>query len=503
MKKENKKTDNQSSIDQENVRPIYVVADTCFISNIAGADNPIKGIPTNIYRSDVERLLSKVNEHNANSNQVTATFMLPTPLLGEIFSNESTVDELFYFMNGQAYTPSEAKKQIDPIRLTGDKNSTVFNVGIRTKNLHFFSLLMKKVKDSVSCLDKGIDSFRLLVKHIMNSFLNKSLYSIDLNEKNVFALERQKGGKKHHYIDYQTLLCIQTIKNEHGEPIVLTDDKNFFMKCRDINVLSLSTQKRVNDDNQLVAAKPNWDKNYDSSSHMAELKGEIKSIGSFLRLFGESDAEFLPIVQENASINLRLNAPKGKQKNEQAVSQETSDSQKSINGFEDYFSFMNTGMCEAENYFSSNRKSDNKQIIIPVPLLLATTKENWFLFRKKMENNGYNLTVMPYSTKEAIATGYLSQLLKEKNIFYNDVSDDESKYYLQILATIIMNPNADSGDGGGGKWFVPKEIIKYSKILGIDLSKYNLIYVSNKKKIRQAVIKNPSQYRYTDPRGRE
>ncbi|MBQ3034761.1 MAG: hypothetical protein IJD25_01780, partial [Alphaproteobacteria bacterium] len=172
-----------------------------------------------------------------------------------------------------------------------------------------------------------------------------------------------------------------------------------------------------------------------------------------------------------------------------------------IKGFEDYFSFINTRMCESELYSCLNRKSNNDQIIIPAPLLLATTSSEWSSFCKKMENNGYNLTVMPYSTKEAIATGYLSQLLKKKNVFYKDVSDDESKYYLQLLAAIIMNPNPVPGDGGGGHWFVPKKVIEYSEILGIDLSKYNLICVSGKKKVKTSVIGKP--LRHTDPRGRE
>ena len=498
---EKQKTDNQQNVNQEEVRLIYIVPDTCFISNVAKADNPKEGSSKVIYRSDVQRLIEKVQAHNKTSNQLTATFMMPTPLLGEIFSNASTVYELIYFMNGMAYTPIAHKKQKDPIRLTGDENPPVFDVAIRTRKIHFLSSLMNKVKEALLSLDKGIERFRLLVKNMENDFLSQDLYTIDLNEKNVFALEREKGGKKHHFIDYQALLCVQTIKDEHGEPIVLTDDKNFFMKCRDLKVLSLSTQKTINEANQLVEENPSFEENYDSSSHMAERMGEIKGIGTFLKLCADSEAEFLTIVQQEASVSLRLNAPKGKQKNEQTASQEMKGSQKSIKGFEDYFSFINTRMCESELYSCLNRKSNNDQIIIPAPLLLATTSSEWSVFCKKMENNGYNLTVMPYSTKEAIATGYLSQLLKKKNVFYKDVSDDESKYYLQLLAAIIMNPNPVPGDGGGGHWFVPKKVIEYSEILGIDLSKYNLICVSDKKKVKTSVIGKP--LRHTDPRGRE
>ncbi|MBQ3034511.1 MAG: hypothetical protein IJD25_00505, partial [Alphaproteobacteria bacterium] len=220
---EKQKTDNQQNVNQEEVRLIYIVPDTCFISNVAKADNP--SCSEVIYRSDVQRLIEKVQAHNKTSNQLTATFMMPTPLMGEIFSNASTVYELIYFMNGMAYTPIAHKKQKDPIRLTGDENSPVFDVAIRTRKIHFLPSLMNKVKEALLSLDKGIERFRLLVKNIENDFLSQDLYTIELNEKNVFALEREKGGKKHHFIDYQALLCVQTIKDEHGEPIVLTDDK--------------------------------------------------------------------------------------------------------------------------------------------------------------------------------------------------------------------------------------------------------------------------------------
>ena len=113
-------------------RMIYVVPDTCFSSNIAQEDNSEEETGGVIYRSDVMRLIEKVHEHNSVYNQVTATFMIPAPLLGEVFSNVNTMNELEYIINGTPYTPI-SNQQENPIRLTNEKKRRVFDVGVRTK----------------------------------------------------------------------------------------------------------------------------------------------------------------------------------------------------------------------------------------------------------------------------------------------------------------------------------------------------------------------------------
>ena len=267
------------------------------------------------------------------------------------------------------------------------------------------------------------------------------------------------------------------------------------MKCRDLRVLSFCSPiaKKLADESQEET------ENRDSSSDLAEINGEIKSIDSFLALFVDSDAAFLPVVQQQAAVSFRLNKPKGGKKKNQTVIEESQDE------FEDYYEQINQRI--AQGGLKSNK--EGKNILIPVPLLLATTKENWALFRDKMTELGHQVTVVPYSAKEAIAMGYLSQRLKNVGISYGDVHNNEHKYYLQILATIIMNSQG-TPDGGDEKsiWFIPKwllsdKFLKFSKDLGIDLSKYNLMSMLTKENGMPRVIVKPPIYRYNSSRGRE
>ena len=71
--------------------------------------------------------------------------------------------------------------------------------------------------------------------------------------------------------------------------------------------------------------------------------------------------------------------------------------------------------------------------------------------------------------------------------------------------------NSQGTPGGGDEksfWFIPKwlvsdKFLKFSKDLGIDLSKYNLMSMLTKENGMPRVIGKPPRYRYNMSRGRE
>lgn len=386
---------------------IHLIFDVCFANKVK--DNP-----------DVIQKLKEIYSQ-ANSN---SPLLLPTPFLGEFLYKDENLANLFLLLNkidSKKYslahtnkintTLNTIKNHIPQIQYTATPFNATPKKAIQSPRVQTDLLN----KGYIFKMDKNESNQWALFRNAVQSFTEKSLRPLKgskfqaLTEENIYAAEiehKKCGTGQKNYptcnkIDFQSRAIIHYAAR-FLIPVVFSNDQQMI--------------KRLQNFIPVYASSQSWNKMTDSQKIETLNINDLPKQPPFLNLSAKNTGgQLIPCI--NVTANTQPLPP-------------------------DYLKEM------AQNYtnaissalgFPIGLKTNNAKVYIPAPVLLAFRKNDWEKLSPIYKANNEDV-VLDFGLKESVAFSLLMRKLNENNEFSKIPEVAEKKYYVQILATMIMNP---------------------------------------------------------------
>ena len=417
-----------------NPSAIHLVFDVCFTNKFKEVFDSFQKIRADMRKSKkytpdqakkVKELfalyasIQKIKEAYFTANEENPLTM-PTPFLGEFLYKNKNLTNLFHFLNqidSKKYTPdqaeklnddlSEIEKNIPPIEYT----YWASNAGIKTKitsprvqtTLLNEEFTLKADKKTSAQWTDFRNQVKKLAKELFTTLSGTGFPA--LTEENVHAAEiehkvKETGRKDYqacNKIDYQTRTTLHNlVQNGNFVPVIFSNDQQ--------NV------KRSEGFFPVYALPHAW-RGIETDQTTKILNAQdLPQHLSFLTLSAQNTGgKLIPCVNVSTSIS----TPGSKHYAEKQA--------------DDYIDALSSKIDERI-----------KKGYIPAPVLLAFRKNEWDQVSPIYKANKKD-AILDFGVKEAIAFSILMRKLLNNNAF-SESGLAEKKYYVQILAIMIMNP---------------------------------------------------------------
>lgn len=408
---------------------ISFVFDVCFV-NIISANND----PTN--KDKIDALTQAFQSKNTNK------ILLTTPFLGEFLYYDSSLTNLFHILGKLNNMENKLDNLANETKALYQKCENNMNLPISAdvETPHIAPIISERIK--FNGLNKGF-IFRFNENDIKWNDLRKNVYEIanklqpiinnckiiSLNKDNVFGAEQLEYNRAHftpngyarEKIDFQSRAIIYHY-SQYSYPIIFSND----------------TQMK----NNIKTFFPAYETSEIDPNNPQKIFMNISTGGTWLPTY-------------NATPTVTTNIPNSIQTQNTSAGQNTSYTSTTTNLGHD-IQDQNALIQQSENYrqaiFNLLGKNQRNDIHFLAPALLAFCETNARTLITHLSNihaRKYPTKkdpILPFDLNSAIAFSLLFRKLSnniktvEKNTKVT-LTKHERKFYLQLLAILIMNPN--------------------------------------------------------------